>query len=168
MGYTYLTFSPILFCLLAISSTDSLELEPGISSLPEIMNSFQSQDLWPPRTTTHHRRHGLGKHGRAHHRMPSRARGSEEGSLQLLNRSMQGEDPRPMEQSAGLHQKDVFMGFEFPYPEQENHAPGLEQGRKPNREHRRHSRRDRLKQHQGIMMDGRQRLGWLARSCQIP
>ncbi|XP_066493450.1 draxin [Tiliqua scincoides] len=150
MGRIHLSFSPIfVFCLLAISFTDSLEPDPGASTLPEVINAFQSQDLWPPRATTHHRRHGLNKHSRAHHKMPSRARGSGEGSLQLLSRSMQGEEPRRMEQSAGLQQKDIFMGFEFPYPEQENHAPGSEQGRKQNREHRRHNRRDRLKQHQG-------------------
>ncbi|KAJ6656848.1 hypothetical protein lerEdw1_003179 [Lerista edwardsae] len=150
MGCTHLPLSPIfVFCLLAASPTDSLEPEPRASSLPEVTNAFQSQDLWPPRAATHHRRHGLSQHGRAHHGMPSRARGSGDGSLQLPSRPMPGEEPRPVEQSAGLRQKGVFMGFEFPYPEQENHAPGAEQARKQHREHRRHSRRDRLKQHRG-------------------
>ncbi|XP_053136553.1 draxin [Hemicordylus capensis] len=153
MAGSPISFSPIfVFCLLAVSPTDSLDPGPEASSLPTVANSFQNQDLWPHRAVTHHRRHSLSKHGRAHHGMPSRARGSGEGTLRLLSRSTLGGEPRLME-PASLRQKDVFLGFEFPYPDQENHAPGSERGKKPNREHRRHSRRDRLKQHRGKASD---------------
>ncbi|XP_007420135.1 draxin [Python bivittatus] len=54
-----------------------------------------------------------------------------------------------MERPADLRQKDAFAGFAFPYPQQESHAPAAERGKKPGQEHRRHSRRKRLKQHRG-------------------
>ncbi|XP_054858061.1 draxin [Eublepharis macularius] len=141
------SFSPVLvFCLLTLSPTDSVE---PASSLPEVTNSFQTQDLRvpQPRAVTQHRRHSLQKQEWAHHGALARARGSGEGSLRLLGRSALGEQP------ASLRQKDIFLGFAFPYPEQENHALGSERGKKQNRELRRHSRRDRLKQHRGKGLD---------------
>ncbi|XP_015275369.1 PREDICTED: draxin [Gekko japonicus] len=129
-----------VFCLLTLSPTDSLEPAPGLS------NSFQSQDPWAsqPRAVTHHRRHSLLRREWAHRGMPARARVSGEAGLRHLGRS------GSMDQPAGLRQKDIFLGFAFPYPEQqENHAPGSERGKKQNRELRRHSRRDRLRQHRG-------------------
>ncbi|XP_063001255.1 draxin [Elgaria multicarinata webbii] len=146
------TFSTIfLFCLLTASPMDSLDPGPTTAStLPEIGNSFPSGDLWAhqPRAVTHHRRHGLSKRERSLHGMPSRARGSGEGGApRRLSWSALGEEPGSMERPASLRQKDVFLGFEFPYPEQVNHAPGSARGK--NREHRRHSRRERLKQHRG-------------------
>ncbi|KAF7239405.1 Draxin [Varanus komodoensis] len=122
------------------------------SGLAEMGNSFPSGDLWAhqPRTATHHRRHGLSEHTRMHRRMPSRARGAREGGPALRpSWSPAGGEPGLTEPPASLRQKDIFLGFEFPYPEQENHAPGSERGKRPSREHRRHSRRERLKQPRG-------------------
>lgn len=153
MPWPPISLLPIfVFFLLTMHPTNALDPVPMASSLPEVANSFPSQALWPhqPRAviTTHHRH--LSKQDRAHHGMPSRARGPGDGSLRLLSRSVLGEELGLMHQPAALRQKDVFLGFEFQYPEQQNLAPGLERGKKQNREHHRHSRRERLKQHQGI------------------
>ncbi|XP_048374395.1 draxin isoform X1 [Sphaerodactylus townsendi] len=134
-----------VFCLLTLSPTDSLEPAPMVSSIPEVTNNFDSQDLWAsqPQAVTHHRRHNFRKQEWAHHGMPARARGSGEGNPHHRGRS--GSVERP----TSLRQKDIFLGFAFPYPKQENQAPGSERGKKQDRELRRHSRRDRLKQHRG-------------------
>ncbi|XP_060115137.1 draxin-like [Heteronotia binoei] len=134
-----------VFCLLTLSPTDSLEPAPVVSRLPEVTNSFQNQDPWAsqPRAMTHHHRHSLLRQEWAHRGMPVQARVSGEASMRHAGTS------GTMERPASLRQKDIFLGFTFPYPEQENHSPGLERGKKHNRELRRHSRRDRLKQHRG-------------------
>ncbi|XP_077167773.1 draxin [Paroedura picta] len=130
----------LIFCLLTFRPTDSLEPGPGVPSPPTVTRSFQAQDPWAsqPRSVTRHSRPGLLRQEWPHRGMPARARVSGEANLWHLR-------GRP----ASLRQKDIFLGFTFPYPEQENHAPGSERGKKQNRELRRHSRRDRLKQHRG-------------------
>ncbi|XP_053257029.1 draxin isoform X2 [Podarcis raffonei] len=146
------------FCLLTVCPTDSLDPGPAAPpSLPEVGNSFPSRDAWPHpmiRTTAHHRGHGgLGKHDRAHYGMPAPRGGREGPGLRVLSRPASVDDPGRADRPAGLRQKDVFLGFEFPYPDQENHAPGSERVKKQNRDHRRHSRRDRLRQHRGKASD---------------
>uniref|UniRef100_A0ABM5EKC6 Draxin isoform X1 n=1 Tax=Pogona vitticeps TaxID=103695 RepID=A0ABM5EKC6_9SAUR len=147
----------VVFRLIAASLLDSLEPLPVVaSSIPEIANSFPNGADWthPPRAAMHRRRHGPNRHGRAHQRgMPSKARSAGEGAGPELLSWSALEDPGWRERPAGLRQKDVFLGFEFPYLEQENQAPGAGRGKKQNREHRRHSRRDRLKQHRGKSSD---------------
>lgn len=146
------TFSPpaAIFCLLAASLADALEPLPIVaSSLPEIANSF------PNGEARHYRRPGPNRHVRAHQRgMPSKARGArDEAGPQLLSWSA-SEDPGWRGRPAGLRQKDIFLGLEIPYPEQENQAPGSDRGKKHHRGHRRHSRRDRSRQHRGICLEG--------------
>ncbi|KAJ7306628.1 hypothetical protein JRQ81_010046 [Phrynocephalus forsythii] len=150
------SLSTALFCLLATSLTDSLEPLPAVaSSVPESANSFPSGESWlhPLQARMHRRRHGPSRHERTHPRgMPSKAQSArEKARAQLLSWSAL-EDPGWKDRPAGLQQKKAFLGFEIPYPEQENQAPGSEKGRTQNREHRRHSRRERLKQHRGICL----------------
>ncbi|XP_061457911.1 draxin [Rhineura floridana] len=144
----------VIFCLLVVCPTDSLDPGPAMAlTLSEVGNSFPSRDLWPHQmqTTTHHRRHGLKRHDRAYHGMPGfRVRGSADGATpQVVSWTTLRDDPGFMERPASLRQKDIFLGFELPYPDQENHAPGLERVKKQNRDHWRHSRRERSKQHRG-------------------
>uniref|UniRef100_A0A8D0L8U0 Draxin n=1 Tax=Sphenodon punctatus TaxID=8508 RepID=A0A8D0L8U0_SPHPU len=148
MARSHSSFSPFLiFCLLVLGPVSSLDAGPKAADVPENNNKLQNQDLWLHQTRTgHHHKHGLTKKERAH-TMHSRGWLSGEESLRLARRPVRGEEPAALEQPAALKQKDVFLGFEFPYPE--NQAPGSEKGKKQNREHRRHSRRERLKQHRG-------------------
>ncbi|XP_042333935.1 draxin [Sceloporus undulatus] len=156
MACISISFSSILvFCILTISLANALDSGPAVvSSLPEVANTFPSRDAWTPqlRATTHRRRHGSRKHNGL--RLDPRPRGlPEKAAPRLLSWPALGQELGSWEQPAGLRQKEVFLGFGFPYPEQENHAPGSERGKKQNREHRRHGRRDRLRQHQGRTSD---------------
>ncbi|KAF2977447.1 hypothetical protein EK904_000958 [Melospiza melodia maxima] len=100
--------------------------------------------LQQPRTGRHHRQ-GLAKK----EKMPSRGQLAGEESLRMGSGASAVEELGAEGQPAALKQnKDVFLGFES-YPERENQSPGSEKGKKQNREHRRHSRRDRLKHHRG-------------------
>ncbi|XP_074162366.1 draxin [Sminthopsis crassicaudata] len=120
------------------SFTGALDSAPEESHVPENNINRQSPELWRARARPA-RKHGPHKKGRAH--VPGRAGAS---GLPGMLRAGDGL-PGP----AGLLQgKDVFLGFEFPYPERDNQ---FERGRKPGREHKR--RRDRAKQPRGRSLD---------------
>lgn len=145
------TFSSFLFlCVLVLSDISlAISLNPGtkLKNAPENNNHLQNQEMWlqQPRTGRHHRQR-LAKKERVH-TMPSRG----EETLRMGSGASAVEELVAEAQPAALKQnKDVFLGFELSYPERENQSPGSEKGKKQNREHRRHSRRDRLKHHQGI------------------
>ncbi|KAF4790997.1 Draxin [Turdus rufiventris] len=88
------------------------------------------------------------------HAMPSRGQLAGEDTLKMGSGASAVEELVAEGQPAALKQnKDVFLGFELAYPERENQSPGSEKGKKQNREHRRHSRRDRLKHHRGKTPD---------------
>ncbi|KAM6312705.1 DRAXI protein, partial [Podargus strigoides] len=147
-------FFPFLFlCVLVLSDISlAVSLDPGtkLKNVPENNNHLQNQEMWlqQPRSG-HHHKHGLAKKERVH-AMPSRARPAGEEALRTGSGAPAVEELAAEGQPAALKQnKDVFLGFEFPYPERENQSPGSERGKKQNREHRRHSRRDRLKHHRG-------------------
>uniref|UniRef100_K7FRV8 Draxin n=1 Tax=Pelodiscus sinensis TaxID=13735 RepID=K7FRV8_PELSI len=134
------------FCVLVLSDVcpvDSLD-----ANTPENTNHLQNQELWPHPAGPHHR-HGTARKDRAPG-VSSRGHVSGEEAFRLASGMPAGENQGAIQQPAALkQQKDVFLGFEFPYPERENQSPGLERGKKQNREHRRHSRRERLKQNRG-------------------
>lgn len=145
------TFSSFLFlCVLVLSDISlAISLNPGtkLKNAPENNNHLQNQEMWlqQPRTGRHHRQR-LAKKERVH-TMPSRG----EETFRMGSGASAVEELVAEAQPAALKQnKDVFLGFELSYPERENQSPGSEKGKKQNREHRRHSRRDRLKHHQGI------------------
>ncbi|XP_009323495.1 PREDICTED: draxin [Pygoscelis adeliae] len=151
-------FSPFLFlCVLVLSDISlAVSLDPGtkLKNVPENNNHLQNQETWlqQPRSG-HHHKHGLAKKERVH-AMPSRGRPAGEEALRTGSGAPAVEELAAEGQPAALKQhKDVFLGFEFPYPERENQSPGSERGKKQNREHRRHSRRDRLKHHRGKTPD---------------
>ncbi|XP_072464974.1 draxin [Notamacropus eugenii] len=123
------------------SFTGALESASKESNVPENNVNPRSPELWQPRPR-HTRRHGLTKKGRAH--VPDQA-----GASRLPGMLPAGEEMLPGHGPAGLLQdKDVFLGFEFPYPERDNQ---FERGRKHGREYKR--RRDRGKQHRGRSLD---------------
>lgn len=148
------TFSSFLFlCMLVLSDISlAVSLNPGtkLKNAPE-NNHLQNQEMWPqqPRTGRHHRQ-GMAKKERVH-AMPSRGQLAGEDTLKMGSGASAVEELVAEGQPAALKQnKDVLLGFELAYPERENQSPGSEKGKKQNREHRRHSRRDRLKHHRGI------------------
>ncbi|NXR10679.1 DRAXI protein, partial [Semnornis frantzii] len=152
------TLSPLLFlCVLVLSDISlAVSLDPStkLKNVPENNNHLQNQEMWlqQPRSG-HHHKHGLAKKERVH-AMPSRGRPAGEEALRMGSGDPAVEELSAEGQPAALKQnKDVFLGFEFPYPERENQSPGSERGKKLNREHRRHSRRDRLKHHRGKTPD---------------
>ncbi|XP_074832066.1 draxin [Carettochelys insculpta] len=160
MASSSCSLSPFfVFCALVFSdvcTVESLDVS-GVSNdenNPENNNHLQNQELWQQQPQAGlHRRHGIAKKDRAHG-MPSRGQVPGEEALRLLSGMPVGEDQEAIQRPAALkQQKDVFLGFEFPYPERENQSPGSERGKKQNREHRRHSRRERLKQHRGKGLD---------------
>lgn len=148
-------FSPFLFlCVLVLSDVSlAVSLDPGtkLKNVPENNNHLQNQEMWLQQSRSgHHHKHGLAKKERVH-AMPSRGQPAGEETLRMGSGAPAVEELVAEGQPAALKQnKDVFLGFEFPYPERENQSPGSERGKKQNREHRRHSRRDRLKHHRGI------------------
>ncbi|CAM2104447.1 draxin isoform X1 [Lepidochelys kempii] len=154
MASSSCSLSPFFFfCVLVLSDICPVgSLDPGTQdkNIPENNNNLQNQELWQHQPQAgHHRRPGGAKKDRAHG-MPSRGQVSGEEALRLASGTPAGEDQGAVQRPAALkQQKDVFLGFEFPYPERENQSPGSERGKKQNREHRRHSRRERLKQHRG-------------------
>ncbi|KGL84298.1 Draxin, partial [Tinamus guttatus] len=113
-------------------------------------NHLQNRELWPQQPRSgHHHKHGVAKKERAHG-AASRGQPAAEEALRAGSGAPAVDEPAAMAQPAALKQdkdKDVFLGFE--YPERENQSPGSERGKKQNREHRRHGRRDRLKHHRG-------------------
>lgn len=149
------TFSSFLFlCVLVLSDISlAVSLNPGtkLKNAPENNNHLQNQEMWlqQPRTGRHPRQ-GLAKKERVH-AIPSGGQLAGEQTLKMGSGASAVEELVAEGQPAALKQnKDVFLGFELPYPERENQSPGSEKGKKQNREHRRHSRRDRLKHHRGI------------------
>ncbi|NXD24114.1 DRAXI protein, partial [Spelaeornis formosus] len=152
------TFSSLLFlCVLVLSDTSlAVSLNPSTKpkNAPENNNHLQNQEMWlqQPRTGRHHRQ-GLAKKEKVH-AMPSRGQLVWEETLRTGGRASAAEELVAEGQPAALKQnKDVFLGSELSYPERENQSPGSEKGKKQNREHRRHSRRDRLKHHRGKTPD---------------
>lgn len=148
------TFSSFLFlCVLVLSDISlavSLNSGTKLKNAPENNNHLQNQEMWlqQPRTGRHHRQ-GLAKKERVP-AMLSRGQLSGEETLKMGSGASAVEELVAEGQPAALKQnKDVFLGFESLYPERENQSPGSEKGKKQNREHRRHSRRDRLKHHRG-------------------
>ncbi|NWZ92663.1 DRAXI protein, partial [Nesospiza acunhae] len=148
------TFSSFLFlCMLVLSDISlAISLNPGtkLKNAPENNHHLQNQEMWlqEPRAGRHHRQ-GLAKKERVHS-MPSRGQLAGEETLKMGSGASAVEELVAEAQPAALKQnKDVFLGFEASYPERQNQSPGSEKGKKQNREHRRHSRRDRLKHHQG-------------------
>ncbi|XP_005492973.1 draxin [Zonotrichia leucophrys gambelii] len=144
------TFSSFLFlCVLLLSDISlAISLNPGtkLKNAPGNNHHLENQEMWlqQPRTGRHHRQ-GLAKK----EKMPSRGQLAGEESLKMGSGASAVEELVAEGQPAALKQnKDVFLGFES-YPERENQSPGSEKGKKQNREHRRHSRRDRLKHHRG-------------------
>lgn len=155
MATSSTSFFPFLFlCMLvlsAISLAASLDPVIKLKNDPENNNHLQKKEAWvqQPRSG-HHHKHGLAKKERVH-AMPSRGQAAGEEALRMGSGAPAVEEMAVEGQPAALKQnKDVFLGFQFPYPERENQSPGSERGKKQNREHRRHSRRDRLKHHRGI------------------
>ncbi|NXG19571.1 DRAXI protein, partial [Grallaria varia] len=151
-------FSPFLFlCVLVLSDVSlAVSLNPGtkLRNVPENNNHLQTQEMWlqQPRSG-HHHKHGLAKKEKVH-AMALRGRLAGEEMLRMGSGASAVEELVTEGQPAALKQnKDVFLGFEFPYPERENQSPGSERGKKQNREQRRHSRRDRLKHHRGKTSD---------------
>ncbi|XP_019396880.1 PREDICTED: draxin [Crocodylus porosus] len=143
----------LLLCVLVlsdISPASALDTNAKAKTTSENNNHFQSPELWqPPPSMGHHRRHGVARKDRVHG-AASRGQISGEEALKLGSRPPGVEALAAVERPAALKQKkDVFLGFEFPYSERENQSPGSDRGKKQSREHRRHSRRDRLKQHRG-------------------
>uniref|UniRef100_F7A1L5 Draxin n=1 Tax=Monodelphis domestica TaxID=13616 RepID=F7A1L5_MONDO len=137
--------SPVLLLWILVLSDPSfagaLESAPKESNVPENNIHQQSPELWQPRAR-HARKHGLNKKGRSH--MADRA-----GASRMPGMLPRGEELLAVQGPAGLMQdKDVFLGFEFPYPERDNR---FERGRKSTREHKR--RRDRAKTHRGRSLD---------------
>uniref|UniRef100_A0A8C8S9C2 Draxin n=1 Tax=Pelusios castaneus TaxID=367368 RepID=A0A8C8S9C2_9SAUR len=148
------SLSPFFFiCVLVLSDicpVSSLDLGTKDKNIPTNNHHLQNQEQWQHQPQAgHQRQHGTVKKDRAHS-MPSRGQVSAEEAHSLASGIPAGEDQGAIQQPAALkQQKDVFLGFEFPYPERENQSPGSERGKKQNREHRRHTRRERLKQHRG-------------------
>ncbi|NXY60466.1 DRAXI protein, partial [Callaeas wilsoni] len=152
------TFSSFLFlCVLVLSDISlAVSLNPGkkLKNAPENNNHLQNQEMWlqQPRTGRHHRQ-GLAKKERVH-AVPSRGQLAGDEALKMGSGASAVEELVADGQPAALKQnKDVFLRFELPYPERENQSLGSEKGKKQNREHRRHSRRDRLKHHRGKTPD---------------
>ncbi|NXV41592.1 DRAXI protein, partial [Uria aalge] len=151
-------FSPFLFLYLLVLSdiSPAVSLDPGtkLKNVPENNNHLQNQETWLQQPRSGHRhKHGLDKKERVH-AMPPRGQPAGEETLRIGSGAPVAEELAAEGQPAALKQnKDVFPGFEFPYPERENQSPGSERGKKQNREHRRHSRRDRLKHHRGKTPD---------------
>ncbi|NXL90922.1 DRAXI protein, partial [Alectura lathami] len=147
-------FSPSLFlCVLVLSDVSpAVSLDPGtkVKNVPENNNHLQNQEMWPQQPRSgHHHKHGLAKKERVL-AMPSRGQPAGEEALRMGSGAAAMEELAPAGQPAALKQdKDVFLGFVFPHTDQENQSPGSERGKKQNREHRRQSRRDRLKHHRG-------------------
>ncbi|XP_025909490.1 draxin [Nothoprocta perdicaria] len=146
------SFSLFLFlCILALSDISlAVSLDPGtkLKNIPENNNHLQTQELWPQQPRSgHQHKHGVAKKERV---QPTSSRGqpAAEEALRAGSGAPAADEPAAVGQPAALKQdKDGFLGFE--YPERENQSPGSERGKKQNREHRRHSRRDRLKHHRG-------------------
>ncbi|KAM4758291.1 draxin isoform 1-T1 [Cyanocitta cristata] len=152
------TFYSFLFlCVLVLSNISlAVSLNPGakLKNAPENNNHLQNQEMWlqQPRTGHHHRQ-SLAKKQRVH-AIPLGGQLAGEQTLKMGSGASAVEELVAERQPAALKQnKDVFLGFELPYPERENQSPGSEKGKKQNREHRRHSRRDRLKHHRGKTPD---------------
>uniref|UniRef100_A0A8C5SYB2 Draxin n=1 Tax=Laticauda laticaudata TaxID=8630 RepID=A0A8C5SYB2_LATLA len=140
-----------LFSVLLISSmaTSGLSLGPRMATnIPENDNSFPSQDSWMHSLRAALYRHGQGLDNQKtdHDKMPPGSTGSREAGGPRL----EGVESRGPDQPANLRQKSAFVGFAFPYPEQENaNNPVPERAKKQSQAHRRHMRRKRLKQHRG-------------------
>ncbi|XP_028920316.1 draxin [Ornithorhynchus anatinus] len=154
MAPTSSSFSPLLLLgillLCHLGPADSREAEPKGRSNPENLIGLQSQDGWQPRAGQA-RKHGLGKKDRASG-VSARGLGPDQGASILPASSPGGAETLRLQTPAALTQdKDLFLGFEFPYPERENHSPGSERGKKQTREHKR--RRDRLKQQRARGLD---------------
>ncbi|XP_032057354.1 draxin [Aythya fuligula] len=146
----------LLLCVLVLSDISVVvSLDPGtkLKNVPENNNHLQNQEMWlqQPRSG-HHHKHGLAKKERAH-AMPPRGQLAAEEALRPGSGASAVEEGAPGQPAALKQDKDVFLGFEFPHPERENQSPGSERGKKQSREHRRHSRRDRLKHHRGKTPD---------------
>ncbi|XP_003765050.1 draxin [Sarcophilus harrisii] len=122
------------------SFTGALDSAPEESNVPENNINRQSPELWRARAR-HSRRHGPSKKGRAHVPGPAGASG-------LPGMLRAGDAPAVQGPAGLLRDKDVFLGFEFPYSERDNQ---FERGRKHGREHKR--RRDRAKQQRGRSLD---------------
>ncbi|XP_063173464.1 draxin [Candoia aspera] len=149
--------SPLwLFSVLLLRPTATGALSSGprmASNSPEDDNSFPSRDPWMHslRVAPYPHKQGPENQHVDHDGMLPGSPGSSEVGNPLLPSwpGLEGPELRVMERPADLRQKDAFVGFAFPYPEQENRAPAPERGKKPAQAHRRHSRRKRLKQHRG-------------------
>ncbi|XP_070812266.1 draxin [Pituophis catenifer annectens] len=137
-----------LFSILLISlmATGGLSSGPRIAAnVPENDNSFPNRDSWM-RVVPYQHRQGLDNQQTDHDEMPPRSAGSREAG----GPSLEGAESRGLDRPANLRQKGAFVGFAFPYPEQENHNnPAPERAKKHGQAHRRHTRRKRLKQHRG-------------------
>ncbi|NXA40581.1 DRAXI protein, partial [Eudromia elegans] len=124
----------LLLCALALSDISlALSLDAGtkLRSAPERNNHLQNRELWPPqpRGGPQHKPSTAGAAGTPGEEAPRAGSGA-------------ADEPAALKQD-----KEVFLGLE--YPTRENQSPGSERGKKQNREHRRHGRRDRLKHHRG-------------------
>ncbi|XP_069466019.1 draxin [Ambystoma mexicanum] len=112
----------------------------------------QNQEPWQqPALEGRHHKQGVTR-GRGPQGTSTRARGSGEEIPRMGSTWAERGDE---ESSAALRQsKGVFLGFEYPYGEKENHSPGSgSKGKKQNREQKRQNRRDRLKQQRGTSHD---------------
>lgn len=146
---------PFLFLCMLVLADISRAVSPDpvtkLKNVPENNNHLQNQEMWLQQPGSgHHYKHGLAKKEKVH-AMSSRGQPAAEETLRTGSKAPATQELAAEGQPAALKQnKDVFLGFEFPYPERDNQSPGSERGKKQNREHRRHSRRDRLKHHRGI------------------
>ncbi|XP_032088112.1 draxin-like [Thamnophis elegans] len=143
MAHPSLWLFSVLILFLMI--TGGLSSRPRMAAnVPENDNSFPNRDSWM-RVTPYQHRQGMGNRQTDRDEMPPGSPGSRETGGPSFGGTESGLD-RP----ANLRQKGAFVGFAFPYPEQENHNnPGPERAKKQGRAHRRHTRRKRLKQHRG-------------------
>ncbi|XP_015678858.1 draxin [Protobothrops mucrosquamatus] len=117
------------------------------ANIPENDNRFPSRDSWMQslRVAPYRHRQGLDNQHTNHDEMLPGFPGSRAAG----GPSLEGAESRGVERPADLRQKGAFVGFAVPYPEQENQNPVPERARKQGQVHRRHTRRKRLKQHQG-------------------
>ncbi|XP_071623537.1 draxin [Heliangelus exortis] len=154
MAASSTTSSPfLLLCVLVLSDISlAVSLEPGtkLKNVPENNNHLQNQELWQQQPRSgHHHKHSLAKKEKVLS-VPSRGQPGGEETFRTGSGAPAVEELVAEGQPAALKQnKDMFLGFEFPYPERDNQSPGAERGKKQNREHRRQSRRDRVKQNRG-------------------
>ncbi|KAK9391883.1 draxin [Crotalus adamanteus] len=117
------------------------------ANTPENDNRFPSRDSWMQslRVAPYRHRQELDNQQTNHDGMLPGFPGSREAGGPSLERA----ESRGVERPADLRQKGTFVGFAVPSPEQENQNPVPERARKQGQVHRRHTRRKRLKQHQG-------------------